>query len=103
GYWTSVPAFGWTWVGLDVWAWPTHHYGRWGYGRDRWFWIPAARWGPAWVTWASAPGYVSWCPLGFDNRPVFALSANVGNPWAGWVVLPRTEFGVHRANVGRYA
>ena len=85
GYWTSLRPYGWTWVGLDVWAWPTHHYGRWGYARDRWFWVPEAHWGPAWVTWASAPGYVSWCPLGFDNRPVFALTANVGNPRPdGW-------------------
>ena len=22
--------FGWFWVGIDRWSWPTHHYGRWG-------------------------------------------------------------------------
>ena len=22
--------YGWTWVGVGPWAWPTHHYGRWG-------------------------------------------------------------------------
>ena len=37
--------------------------------------FPGRTWGPAWVSWASAPDYVSWCPLGFDGRPVFALSA----------------------------
>jgi len=50
GYWSSVPTYGWTWIGVDVWSWPTHHYGRWGYGRNRWFWIPDRRWAPAWVS-----------------------------------------------------
>ena len=67
GHWAPYQGRGWTWIGLDVWAWPTHHYGRWGYTRDRWFWIPGRTWGPAWVSWAAAPGYVSWCPLGFDG------------------------------------
>jgi hypothetical protein len=93
GYWTPIGSYGWTWIGADVWAWPTHHYGRWGYGRNRWFWIPGRTWGPAWVSWASAPGYVSWCPLGFDGRPVFALSGGFGNYWSGWTVLPRGNFG----------
>ncbi len=93
GYWSSVRPYGWTWIGYDVWTWPTHHYGRWGFARSRWFWIPDRRWSAAWVSWGAAPGYVSWCPLGFDNRPVFALSINVGNPWAGWTVVPRTHFG----------
>jgi hypothetical protein len=73
GYWSSVPTYGPTWIGVDAWSWPTHHYGRWGYARNRWFWIPGRTWGAAWVSWASAPGYVSWCPLGFDGRPVFAF------------------------------
>ena len=63
--------FGWTWIGGGAWGWPTHHYGRWGVsGAGAWFWIPGAQWGPAWVSWAVAPDYVSWCPLGCDNRPV---------------------------------
>ena len=74
GYWSPVPSYGWTWIGVDAWSWPTHHYGRWGYARNAWFWIPGRTWGAAWVSWASAPDYVSWCPLGFDSRPVFALS-----------------------------
>jgi Family of unknown function (DUF6600)/FecR protein len=99
GYWAPVPTYGWTWVGLDIWSWPTHHYGRWGYARSRWFWIPDRRWGPAWVSWGDAPGYVSWCPLGFDNRPVFALSVSVGSRyrgWNGWTVVSRDHFGGHR-------
>ena len=40
-----------------------------------WFWIPSAGWGAAWVNWAVAPGYVGWCPLGWNNRPVVASGA----------------------------
>jgi hypothetical protein len=103
GYWSSSGVYGWTWIGHDPWGWPTHHYGRWGFSHSRWFWIPERRWAPAWVTWAAAPGYVSWCPLGFDNRPVFALSVHIGNPWRGWVVLPRRHFGAQGAYVQRLA
>ena len=71
GRWASLRPFGWTWIGSDAWAWPTHHYGRWGFSAGRrGSGFPAAPWGPAWVSWAYAPGYVSWCPLGWDNRPV---------------------------------
>ncbi len=104
GYWTSVPAFGWTWVGLERWAWPTHHYGRWGYGSSRWFWIPDRRWAPAWVSWGSAPGYVGWSPLGWDNRPIFPFSLGAGSRGAlGWVVLPNNRFGVRGAAAHRFA
>ena len=34
---------------------------------------------------------MSWCPLAFDGRPVFALS--IGDPWVGWTVVSRTFFG----------
>ena len=103
GYWTSVRPYGWTWIGLDSWGWPTHHYGRWGVSRSRWFWIPDRHWSPAWVSWAAAPGYVSWCPLGFDNRPVFSLTIGSHNAWAGWVLLPRTHFGTPGRVVRQYA
>ncbi len=103
GYWASVPRYGWTWIGLDRWGWPTHHYGRWGFARSRWFWIPDRRWGPAWVAWGAAPGYVSWSPLGWDNRPLFGLSVSIGNAWDGWVVLPRDRFGMRGAFVSQYA
>jgi hypothetical protein len=36
---------------------------------------------------------VSWCPLGFNNRPVSGLSLTAGNWQAGWVVVPRAHFG----------
>ena len=94
GRWSFAARFGWFWVGFDRhWGWPTHHYGRWGYGSNRWFWIPGHRWSPAWVSWAYAPGYVSWCPLGFDNRPVVAVTnVFVHNPWPGWTFVPRRAF-----------
>ena len=103
GYWSSVPVYGWTWVGGPRWTWPTHHYGRWGHKGHRWYWIPDRHWGPAWVSWGAAPGYVGWCPLGFNNRPVFGLSVSVGSHWNGWVAVPREHFGVYRQPVKHWA
>jgi hypothetical protein len=99
GRWVSLRPYGWTWVGHDAWGWPTHHYGRWGFSAGAWFWIPGRHWGPAWVSWAYAPNYVSWCPLGWNNRPVFQI--NVFNhygghrysPWHAWTAVPRHHFG----------
>jgi hypothetical protein len=92
GHWSPVPSYGWTWVGYDVWGWPTHHYGRWGYASGRWFWAPGATWGGAWVSWASAPGYVGWCPVGYCGGAGFSLGASFGSPW-GWVVVSTPYFG----------
>jgi len=110
GRWYSAPSYGWTWLGVDPWAYPTHHYGRWGYARNAWFWIPGRTWGAAWVSWGAAPDYVSWCPLGFDNRPVFALSVNSydswrrgGGHWFGWTVMSRSHFGGRGYDAHRYA
>lgn len=99
GRWRQT-RYGWTWVGYDPWAWPTHHYGRWGFSGNVWFWIPARVWGPAWVSWAHAPSYVSWAPLGWDGRPVLAFSARIGShdPWRAWTVLPSHRLG-HRGNL----
>ncbi|HSC28017.1 MAG TPA: DUF6600 domain-containing protein, partial [Vicinamibacterales bacterium] len=98
GRWKVLRPYGWTWIGTDPWAWPTHHYGRWGFSAGLWFWIPGTHWGPAWVSWAYAPGYVSWCPLGWNNRAVFHFSVNwFGgrryDPWYGWTVVPHGRFG----------
>ena len=99
GRWASLRPYGWTWIAADPWGWPTHHYGRWGYSSGAWFWIPGRRWGAAWVSWAYAPDYVSWCPLGWNDRPLFSfISVNVFNgrrydPWRAWTVLPRRHFG----------
>ncbi|MEX1128070.1 MAG: DUF6600 domain-containing protein [Vicinamibacterales bacterium] len=103
GRWANLRPYGWTWVGHDPWGWPTHHYGRWGFSTGGWFWIPGRTWGAAYVSWGYAPGYVSWCPLGWNNRPVFQINIiNVRrgyDHWRGWTVLSRQHFGrgyVHR-------
>lgn len=95
--------YGWTWHGRDRWAWPTHHYGRWGFNGSFWFWIPANAWAPAWVSWGSLPGYVSWSPLGWDGRPAIDFGRGDHpaywpdhNPWRSWTVVPRDHFGPRR-------
>lgn len=105
GSWTTLRPWGWTWIGTDPWAWPTHHYGRWGFSAGSWFWIPGRTWGAAWVSWAYAPGYVSWCPLGWNNRPVLSF-VNVNyyggrryDPWHAWTVVPHHGFGRGAVNV----
>jgi hypothetical protein len=104
GRWVTLRPYGWTWIGVDPWAWPTHHYGRWGISAGTWFWIPGRSWGPAWVSWAYAPGYVSWCPLGWNNRPVLQIVNINGyghgyDPWRAWTAVPRRHFGVDYVNV----
>lgn len=63
GHWVYT-SFGWTWYSDYAWGWAPFHYGRWVfdvvYG---WIWIPGTDWGPAWVVWASAPGYYGWVPM----------------------------------------
>jgi hypothetical protein len=97
----TLRPYGWTWVGLDPFAWPTHHFGRWGFSAGAWFWIPGRTWGPAWVSWAYAPGYVSWCPLGWNNRAVIQINVFTRgyDPWRAWTVIPRRHFGVDYVNV----
>jgi hypothetical protein len=98
GRWVTMRPYGWTWVGADAWSWPTHHYGRWGISAGVWFWIPGRHWAPAWVSWAYAPGYVSWCPLGWNNRPVlqivnFNRYGRGYDPWRAWTSVSRRHFG----------
>ena len=101
GRWTYVAPYGMTWVSFDRWGWPTHHYGRWNIARNRWFWVPDHRWGPAWVAWAEAPGYVGWCPLGFDNRPLVSVTYIQATGLARWLTLPLRAIGLH-VGVTRY-
>ena len=103
GYWADLRPYGWTWIGLDLWSWPTHHYGRWGFARNRWFWIPGRTWGPAYVSWGIASNYVSWCPLGPNNAPLFALSFGLGHTWSGWTFMPRSTFGYRGYYASHYA
>lgn len=101
GHWSFLASFGWLWSGADLWSWPTHHYGRWGLAGTRWFWVPGRRWAPAWVSWASSSGYVSWCPLGVNGRPVVAF-ARTGEPWHGWTVMRSRAFQA-RQSVSQHA
>ena len=109
GRWVSLRPYGWTWIAGDPWGWPTHHYGRWGVSAGSWYWIPGRHWGPAWVSWAHAADYVSWCPLGWNNRPVFnIIDVNVYrgrrySPWDGWTVLPRRHFAGGYVNVASFS
>jgi hypothetical protein len=100
GRWVTLRPYGWTWVGVDPWDWPTHHYGRWGISAGAWFWIPGRSWGPAWVSWAYSPGYVSWCPLGWNNRPVVFRYGRGYDRWRVWSAVPERRFG-GRDNVRR--
>ena len=108
GRWATLRPYGWTWIGADPWAWPTHHYGRWGFTAGVWFWIPGRTWGPAWVSWAYAPGYVSWCPLGWNNYAVIRIGNGYRrgyDPWRAWTVVPARHFNagyVNVRNVGRF-
>lgn len=103
GQWRYYQPWGWTWIGGDRWSYPTHHYGRWGIGARGWYWIPARQWGPAWVSWAVASDYVSWCPLGWNGRPVASFynyrAAYDGpsryRPGRSWTVVPSRRFGYH--------
>jgi hypothetical protein len=98
---------GWTWIDVDPWGWPVHHYGRWGRHASRgWYWMPRHTWGPAWVGWAVEANYIGWAPLGWNSRPVvdFFVGARVGpfGVWAGsWSVVPRYAFGGH-GPIGRH-
>ncbi|HSL20943.1 MAG TPA: DUF6600 domain-containing protein [Vicinamibacterales bacterium] len=109
GRWSFYRPWGWTWIAYDPWwGWPTHHYGRWGFSAGIWFWIPSRRWGPAHVYWAYTPGYVGWCPLGWNGRPVLNIvNVNIRtgrhyDPYRAWTVVPRNAFASH-VEVGRYA
>ena len=89
---------GWNFVGDGGrWNYPTHHYGRWGVGSNGgWFWVPGRQWSSAWVQWASAPGYTSWCPLGTNDKPVGTWASRTdirtGVPGRGWTVVRSTAF-----------
>ena len=114
GRWRHYGGWGWTWTGGDPWAWPTHHYGRWGVSTaGLWFWIPGSVWAGAWVDWQFSSSYVSWCPLGFNNHPVYGWyggyyghggghghgyhGGHDGDHWHGWTVVNRDHFGGYRS------
>lgn len=104
GRWRFYGGYGWTFIGRHGrWAYPTHHYGRWGLNAGRWYWVPSRGWSAAWVHWAVAPGYVGWCPLGWNNRPVLGFWGHRGyrngyNPGRAWTVVGAGSFS--RGHIG---
>ena len=78
GYWTSVGAWGLTWVDAAPWGYAPSHYGRWVRVKGRWGWCPGAHvarphWAPALVGWYGGAGW--------------GITANGGAPVYGWVPL----------------
>ena len=65
GSWYYTPA-GLTWWSYNPWGWYPFHYGSWCFSNvwNRWCWLPAAVYSPAWVYWGFSSGYVGWCPIG---------------------------------------
>lgn len=115
GYWQPFAgAYGPTWVGLDPWGWPTHHYGHWDVGKgDRWFWRPGRRWSPGRVHWSVGPGYVGWSPLGLRGTGQWAWTAprasqrgvypgGTLDPFRAWTVIPTERYGM-RGGLSAYA
>ncbi len=78
GYWTSVGAWGYTWVDYAPWGYAPFHYGRWAYVGGRWGWCPGAYvarpvWAPALVGWFGGAGW--------------GASMGLGGPVYGWIPL----------------
>lgn len=63
GHWKYTD-YGLLWVSSDPFGWATDHYGRWVY-QNRWLWTPDLTWGPAWVSWRQADGWIGWAPVGY--------------------------------------
>jgi uncharacterized membrane protein YgcG len=86
GRWLYTDA-GWYWHSYWPWGWAPFHYGNWAYiGMLGWAWVPGTVWGPAWVMWRYADGYLGWSPIppgyawgfGWGYFPVF---------YDGWVFV----------------
>lgn len=84
GRWAWVEPWGWTWVGVEPWAFCPFHYGRWVMIGPRWAWVPGPVvttfpvYSPALVAFVGGPGFaigiggppVAWFPLG-PREPFF--------------------------------
>jgi hypothetical protein len=87
GYWVMTDC-GNMWVSEYPWGWAPFHYGRWTYDDFYgWVWIPDVLWGPAWVSWRSAPGYYGWAPLGPGVSVSLAFTTYYP-PLDWWVFIP---------------
>lgn len=79
---------GWFWDSYEEWGWAPYHYGRWTYDDYYgWIWVPDYEWGPSWVQWRYADGYVGWAPLPPRAGFHFSIGIDVGDygvPYFGW-------------------
>lgn len=100
GYWTFIPGIGYTWVSSEPWGYATCHYGRWRHTHDHgWLWLPTTTWAPAYVHWASYPGYRAWAPLDPWDRPASYGGGGVGVAFRiGSVVIDLEAFTFCRQN-----
>ncbi len=80
--------YGWFWVSYEDWGWAPYHYGRWIYNDYYgWIWVPDYEWGPSWVQWRYADGYIGWAPLPPRAGFHFNIGIDVddyGVPYFGW-------------------
>lgn len=112
GYWSYVPAFGYSWVDYSPWGYTTSHYGRWAYRPAYgWLWAPGYAWAPASVYWSSYGNYCGWAPLDPFGRPCygsgsgFSFAFGTGNyfvDYRSWTFCDRDRFyyGRHHRNFG---
>lgn len=86
GRWLYTDA-GWYWHSYWPWGWAPFHYGNWAFlSMLGWVWVPGTVWGPSWVMWRYADGYLGWAPIppgyawgyGWGYYPVF---------YDGWVFI----------------
>jgi hypothetical protein len=110
GHWTTIGAWGWTWVDDAPWGFAPFHYGRWVHWNGRWGWCPGqyvARpvYAPALVGWFGSPQLgvvvkggssgpaVAWVPLAPREAyvPAYQVSSvytrKINDPHQPW--LPR--------------
>jgi hypothetical protein len=80
--------YGWYWSSYEDWGWAPYHYGRWLYDDYYgWIWVPDYEWGPSWVQWRYADGYIGWAPLPPRAGFHFSIGIDVGDygvPYFGW-------------------
>jgi len=73
------------------------HYGRWACPVFGWVWVPGDVWGPAWVDWFSATGFVGWAPLSRLEGSSSATSSSSTKQ----LLRPHLKHAVSWAGIGR--
>jgi hypothetical protein len=83
---------------IGSWVWPTHHWGRWGFARNRWFWIPQRALGVGLGVVGDLAGLRELVSARLRRRPVFGFFGGRStrfdhDPWGAWTVIPRGSLG----------